>query len=106
MRTHRGVAALIADGCELARDRTGLSTVALSGGVFQNMLLLELSTAELHHRGFRTLTHHRIAPNDSGISLGQVAIAAARVSIVDSSAPLTAHRPHRLASRCGAGGRR
>jgi hydrogenase maturation protein HypF len=78
MRVHRAVAALVADGCELARQRTGLSTVALSGGVFQNVLLLGLGADALRQRGFRVLTHQRIAPNDSGISLGQVAIAAAR----------------------------
>ncbi len=78
MRMHRGVAAIIADGCELARERTGLSTVALSGGVFQNVLLVGLAVDALRQRGFRVLTHHRVAPNDSGISLGQVAVAAAR----------------------------
>ena len=76
MRFHRGVATSIADGCELARQRTGLSTVALSGGVFQNVLLLGLALDLLVRRGFRVLTHRDIPPNDGGISLGQAAVAA------------------------------
>jgi hydrogenase maturation protein HypF len=60
------------------RDRHGLSTVALSGGVFQNLLLTERVVARLAARGFRILVHHRVPCNDGGISLGQAVIAAAR----------------------------
>ena len=56
------------------------STVALSGGVFQNMLLLTHVTAGLQQHGFRVLTHRRVPTNDGGISLGQTAIAAARTA--------------------------
>jgi hydrogenase maturation protein HypF len=76
-RFHRGLAAGLAVAVAEARDRTGLRTVALSGGVFQNVVLL----TELHRRltgdGFRVLTHHAVPPNDGGISLGQAAVAAA-----------------------------
>jgi hydrogenase maturation protein HypF len=61
----------------MLREATGLGTAALSGGVFQNVLLLERTVAGLEQAGFRVLTHSRVPPNDGGISLGQVAIAAA-----------------------------
>jgi hydrogenase maturation protein HypF len=77
-RFHHGVAALIEAGCLLLRERHGLGTVALSGGVFQNMLLLHATVARLERRGFRVLVHSRVPCNDGGISLGQAAVAAAR----------------------------
>jgi hydrogenase maturation protein HypF len=77
-RFHRGVAGAVVAGCRAARDATGLATVALSGGVFQNLLLLEAAVAGLEAAGFRVLVHHRVPPNDGGISLGQAAVAAAR----------------------------
>ena len=76
-RLHRGIASGTADACRQLRDRTGCGTVALSGGVFQNALLVELLEQRLHADGFRVLTHHRVPPNDGGISLGQVAVASA-----------------------------
>ena len=77
-RFHHGVAALIEAGCLLLRERTGLRTVALSGGVFQNLLLLRAAVSRLEARGFRVLVHSRVPCNDGGISLGQAVIAAAR----------------------------
>jgi hydrogenase maturation protein HypF len=77
-RFHNGVAAAIDAGCKLARERTGLGTVALSGGVFQNLLLLHATIALLETSGFRVLTHARVPCNDGGISLGQAVIAASR----------------------------
>jgi hydrogenase maturation protein HypF len=77
-RFHHGVARLIEDGCQLVRARTGLATVALSGGVFQNVLLLDETVARLEGRGFRVLTHGQVPCNDGGISLGQAVIAAAQ----------------------------
>ncbi|MFC7382935.1 carbamoyltransferase HypF [Sphaerisporangium rhizosphaerae] len=77
-RFHNGVARLILSGCLRVREDTGLTAVALSGGVFQNVLLLERACALLEDHGFTVLTHRRVPPNDGGISLGQVAVAAAR----------------------------
>jgi hydrogenase maturation protein HypF len=77
-RFHHGVAALIEAGCLRLRDRHGLGTVALSGGVFQNLLLLNATVARLEARGFRVLLHARVPCNDGGISLGQAVVAAQR----------------------------
>ncbi|HEU4899697.1 MAG TPA: carbamoyltransferase HypF, partial [Actinomycetota bacterium] len=77
-RFHNGLAAATVTACEAIRGQEGLGTVALSGGVFQNMLLLERTVTALDQRGFRVLTHSRVPPNDAGISLGQAAVAGAR----------------------------
>jgi len=77
-RFHAAMADAIVRGCEQARDASGLSEVALSGGVFQNVLLTELAVLRLRDAGFTVLTHRRVPPNDGGISLGQVAVAGAR----------------------------
>ncbi len=77
-RFHTGIAAMIHDVCVRLRERTGLAEVALSGGVFQNMLLLHRVVARLESSGFRVLVHSRVPPNDGGVSLGQAAIAGAR----------------------------
>ena len=76
-RFHNALAAAVVDACRLLRDDTGLSTVALSGGVFQNLLLLTRVSDGLAAAGFEVLTHSRVPCNDGGISLGQVAVAAA-----------------------------
>jgi hydrogenase maturation protein HypF len=76
-RFHNGVASLITDCCLRLRERHGLSTVALSGGVFQNLLLLHAAVGQLEACGFRVLTHSRVPCNDGGISLGQAVVAAA-----------------------------
>ncbi|HEX2156406.1 MAG TPA: carbamoyltransferase HypF, partial [Actinomycetes bacterium] len=77
-RFHNGLAGATVAACQTLRDDTGLGTVALSGGVFQNMLLLERTVAALEQQGFRVLVHSRVPPNDAGISLGQAAVAGAR----------------------------
>jgi hydrogenase maturation protein HypF len=79
-RFHNGVARLIVDGCALLREQHGLTTVALSGGVFQNLLLLGRTVTLLEAQGFTVLTHSRVPCNDGGISLGQAVVAAARES--------------------------
>ncbi|MFH8348882.1 carbamoyltransferase HypF [Streptomyces sp. NPDC018045] len=77
-RFHNSVARLIHDCCRALRRTTGLTTVALSGGVFQNGLLLQRTVPALERDGFEVLTHRRVPPNDGGISLGQAAVAATR----------------------------
>ncbi len=77
-RFHNGVAAAIVAVCRRLREQTGLEVVALSGGVFQNVLLSERTVTSLEAAGFRVLAHSRLPCNDGGISLGQAAIAGAR----------------------------
>ncbi|MEV0458038.1 carbamoyltransferase HypF [Catellatospora methionotrophica] len=77
-RFHAGVADLIVNACLLVRERHGLHTVALSGGVFQNTLLLGRTLDGLTLSGFRVLTHRQVPCNDGGLSIGQVAVAGAR----------------------------
>jgi hydrogenase maturation protein HypF len=62
----------------MLRERTGLGTVALSGGVFQNLLLLQNVVGLLEEAGFTVLTHRRVPCNDGGISFGQAVVAAAQ----------------------------
>ncbi|MGI8312458.1 carbamoyltransferase HypF [Saccharopolyspora hattusasensis] len=76
-RFHNGLAAAVVDVCDRLRESTGIAAVALSGGVFQNALLLLRVTTMLHRRGFRTLLHSQVPANDGGISLGQAAVAGA-----------------------------
>ena len=75
-RFHNGVADLVRDACLLAREETGIATVALSGGVFQNATLLRAAGERLERAGFTVLAHQLVPPNDGGLALGQAAIAA------------------------------
>jgi hydrogenase maturation protein HypF len=78
-RFHSSIASLLAQTCAMARERTGLNTVALSGGVWQNRLLLEELSGLLADMAFQVYTNRRVPPNDGGLSFGQLAIAAARL---------------------------
>jgi len=58
--------------CRKIREDTGLSRVVLSGGVFQNMYLIERLPAMLRDAGFEAYIHRRVSTNDEGLSLGQI----------------------------------
>jgi hydrogenase maturation protein HypF len=75
-RFHAGVALATAQACEAAASAARTDRVVLSGGVFQNRLLLERTAARLTERGLRVLIPGRLPPNDGGIAYGQAAIAA------------------------------
>ncbi|MGI8469650.1 MAG: carbamoyltransferase HypF, partial [Pyrinomonadaceae bacterium] len=75
---HLAVVNLIANVARQIRVERNLNRVALSGGVFQNMFLLERVCRRLKEDGFEVLTHSRVPANDGGISLGQAAIANAK----------------------------
>jgi hydrogenase maturation protein HypF len=74
-RLHRGVAAATAQACALAAARCATERVVLSGGVFQNRLLLEETRARLLAAGLEVLIPERLPCNDGGIAFGQAAIA-------------------------------
>ncbi len=81
-RFHKGLAIVIARMAEkLSRYESGeeaIMTVALSGGVFQNRILLEQVIQRLEANRFRVITHRQVPSNDGGLSLGQAVVAAAR----------------------------
>ena len=78
-RFHNTLAAMIAEVCRRLRERENLNKICLSGGTFQNMLLLRRSVAALRQNGFEVYLHARVPPNDGGISLGQAVIANAAI---------------------------
>jgi hydrogenase maturation protein HypF len=80
-RFHRALATAVVEVCDGIRgaDRgSALGTVALSGGVFQNSVLLDGCARGLAAAGFTVLTHRLVPPGDGGISLGQAVVAGAR----------------------------
>ncbi|ACF12034.1 (NiFe) hydrogenase maturation protein HypF [Chlorobaculum parvum NCIB 8327] len=73
-RFHRTLVVMLSEITRKAYLETGLKTVALSGGVFQNVLLVEALVHELEAAGFTVLLHQQVPTNDGGISLGQAVI--------------------------------
>jgi hydrogenase maturation protein HypF len=73
-RIHLTIAQMIVKTCASLRKKYGIREVVLSGGVFQNNLLLRLSLDLLHKQGFSIFFHKKISCNDAGISLGQAVI--------------------------------
>jgi hydrogenase maturation protein HypF len=73
---HDAVTRLIVDLAEACREQTGLSLVALGGGVFQNALLAEAAEKTLSAKGFTVLLPRALPPNDGGIALGQILVGA------------------------------
>ena len=74
-RFHNTISRIVVEMCKRLARRTGVKQVVLSGGVFQNRLLLRLSTAALKKAGLSVFTHHQVPANDGGVSLGQAVIA-------------------------------
>jgi hydrogenase maturation protein HypF len=74
-RFHNTIARMILETCRNISTNTGLKQAALSGGVFQNRLLLDKSIPLLESAGFEVYTHRQVPCNDGGVSLGQVVIA-------------------------------
>jgi len=76
---HNAVADVIVRVAVRIRQEQRLKRVMLSGGVFQNMLLLKRTCQRLEAGGFEVYVHHRVPPNDGGISLGQAVVADAQI---------------------------
>jgi hydrogenase maturation protein HypF len=74
-RFHQGLAQAVSIVCQRLRASCGLTQVALSGGVFQNRLLTELTMRLLAAQGFTVITHSLVPPNDGGVAFGQAVIA-------------------------------
>lgn len=70
---HKALADMIVIACCYQRTRCEVNVVALSGGVFQNLLLLRLVDDGLEREGFKVLKHGVVPTNDGGIALGQAA---------------------------------
>jgi hydrogenase maturation protein HypF len=75
LKLHHTVAKITVEMCSKISRKTGIKQIALSGGVFQNRLLVKLTAAGLRQSGFQVLTHHLVPCNDGGLSLGQAVIA-------------------------------
>jgi hydrogenase maturation protein HypF len=78
-RFHNGITMMIREACRSIRTETGIKEIALSGGVWQNMILLKRSIRGLREDGFRVYIHHQIPANDGGLSLGQALVGAVQL---------------------------
>jgi hydrogenase maturation protein HypF len=74
-RFHRTMADVVVAGCRHVRQEGGVRTVALSGGTFQNALLVRQTVPVLRDEGFSVYMHRRVPANDGGLSLGQAVLA-------------------------------
>lgn len=72
---HEALAKMLVQACKQVRKKTHCRIAALSGGVFQNTLLLRLCDDMLQERGFTVVKHSLVPPNDGGIALGQAVYA-------------------------------
>ncbi|MEO5894361.1 MAG: carbamoyltransferase HypF [Vicinamibacterales bacterium] len=100
-RFHEGLAGGIAAVCRRIRELTGVTDVVLTGGVFLNALLTEKCIDRLTPSGFRVYRHRVVPPNDGGLSLGQLAVAAARLQAgADASTETTNDRDPRVTRTC------
>jgi len=81
--SHETLAAIVEVGCLRIRRETGLSTVALSGGCMQNLLLVDRCRKRLERQNFHVLLHSMTPPNDGGIGLGQALYAMEQINSLE-----------------------
>ncbi len=82
-RFHSTVVEMIVAACRRIRQDTGIASVVLSGGTFLNALLTREASDSLSNAGFLVYRHRLVPPNDGGLSLGQIAVAAATLARID-----------------------
>ncbi len=87
---HEILADQIVSACRKASEETGIRSCALTGGVFQNRLLLALCEDGLSAEGFTVYRHRMIPPNDGGLALGQAVYGMARINGVESECTMKA----------------
>lgn len=75
VKFHNSIAQMTGDMCRMIAESTGLCQVTLTGGVFQNRLLLRKTVALLEDLGLQVFVHRQVPCNDGGISLGQAVVA-------------------------------
>jgi hydrogenase maturation protein HypF len=80
-RFHNGLAEMVCEVCCRIRSESKLNAVVLSGGVWQNQLLLARTLARLHREGLQVYIHRWVPTNDGGLALGQAAVAIARSKV-------------------------
>jgi hydrogenase maturation protein HypF len=85
MRFHNSMARLAWRICHDIREATGINRVAISGGVWQNMILLQATLRLLAEDHFMVYIHRQTPPNDGGLALGQAAVAAHKLRLADLS---------------------
>jgi len=78
---HKTFSQAFFDATKIISEKTGIKTVALSGGVFQNLLLLSQIKELSEQAGFEVLVHRLVPTNDGGLSLGQAAVAIAKSNL-------------------------
>jgi hydrogenase maturation protein HypF len=86
---HHAVACMVDTVCRSIREREGLAKVVLSGGVWQNIVLLDRSVGLLRNSGFDVFVHRKVPTNDGGIALGQAAIAAHKLAVSGQHSAIT-----------------
>jgi hydrogenase maturation protein HypF len=79
-RFHRSIARMVGEVCSQLRREYDVDQVVLSGGVWQNMTLLQLTLELLSRHDFKVYIHHQVPTNDGGLALGQLAVAAHRMA--------------------------
>ena len=77
---HTAVAEAVAETCDRLHRVMGVATVMLTGGVFQNLVLLRRTVRGLRARGLEPLVHRRFPPNDGGLAIGQAVLAGHRLA--------------------------
>jgi hydrogenase maturation protein HypF len=78
-RFHQTMSEMAVKTSQVAREKFGINEVVLSGGVWQNQVLLDLARTALTHDGFIVFTHQQTPANDGGLALGQAAVASFKI---------------------------